>query len=251
MTVETEEELAGLKRIGKIVANCLQHIARAMQAGMTTRELDEIGARYLEAHGARSAPQLTYGFPGATCISVNEQVAHGIPGDRVVKVGDLVNIDVSAELDGFFGDTGGSFAVGEVAPRKLAVCNATRSALDAAMKVAKAEALISDIGRAVERTAKKAKLQVIRDLCSHGVGRALHEEPGLIPSYFDPRDRRRLWKGLVITIEPFLTTGPVHVTEADDGWTLCSTPGSISAQYEHSMVIMEGRPIVLTVPDAA
>jgi methionyl aminopeptidase len=251
MTVETEADLLGLRVIGKIVANCLQHVAKHLEPGITTKQLDDIAARYLDDHGARSAPKLTYKFPGSVCVSVNEEVAHGVPGERVLRAGDLVNIDVSAELDGYFADTGASFSVAAPKPKSVAVCNATRAALNEAMRVVKADELLNVIGKAVERTAKKARLKVIRDLCSHGVGRSLHEEPGLIPSYFDPKDTRRLWKGLVITIEPFLTTGPTHVVEADDGWTLLSTPGSVTAQYEHTMVITDGKPIVVTIPDAA
>ncbi len=247
MTIETEEDLEKLRVIGRIVASCLKHMAARMEPGMTTRELDEIGARYLEQHGARSAPQLTYDFPGATCISINEQVAHGIPGERVISKGDLVNIDVSAEKDGYFGDTGGSFAVGEPSPLQAKVCEATQEALTRALKEAKAGALLNRVGVAVEKVAKRSRLHVIRDLCSHGVGRALHEAPGDIPSYYDPRDKRRFHKGMVLTLEPFLTTGPRYVKTHEDGWTLLSTMGSVTAQYEHTLVVTEGRPLLMTV----
>lgn len=248
MTIETEEDLRKLRVVGKVVAGCLRRMAEAMEPGMTTAELDEVGREFLERHGARSAPKLTYDFPGWTCISVDEEVAHGVPGSRRLREGDLVNIDVSAEIDGYFADTGGSFPLGTATPKQAAVCRATKTALAEAMKKAKAGAPLNHIGKAVETVAKKSGLRVIRDLCSHGVGRALHEEPGQIPSFFDPRDRRALHKGLVITIEPFLTNGPSWVAEADDGWTLCTAPGSITAQYEHTMVITDGKPIVLTLP---
>lgn len=247
MTIETEEDLERLRVIGRIVATCLKYMAARMEPGMTTRELDEIGARFLEEHGARSAPQLTYDFPGATCISVNEEVAHGIPGERVIQTGDLVNIDVSAEKDGYFGDTGGSFPVGEPTALQKKVCDATREALDRALKEAKAGALLNRVGVAVEKVAKRERLRVIHDLNSHGVGRALHEAPGDIPSYYDPRDRRRFHKGMVLTLEPFLTTGPRFVTTHDDGWTLLSSRGSVTAQYEHTLVVTEGKPILVTI----
>lgn len=248
MTIETDEDLAELRIIGRIVARCLDHMAEAMEPGMTTRELDDIGSVFLDAHGARSAPKLTYAFPGTTCISVNEQVAHGIPGSLILREGDLVNIDVSAERNGYFADTGGSFSVGAPTTVQRTVCESTKEALAAAMSVAKSGAAISDVGRAVERVAKRRRLKIIRDLCSHGVGRALHEEPGLIPSHFDPRDRRRFAKGQVITLEPFLTTGDGRIVEGEDGWTLSTTTkGAVSAQFEHTMVLTNGAPIVLTL----
>jgi len=248
MTIETDEDLHKLRVIGRVVARCLDHMAEAMEPGMTTRELDEVGRAFLEVHGATSAPQLTYAFPGTTCISVNEQVAHGIPGELVLRTGDLVNIDVSAERDGYFADTGGSFTVGPASAVQRTVCASTREALAAAMGAARAGAALSNVGRAVERVAKRRRLRIIRELCSHGVGRALHEEPGMIPSHFDPRDRRLFHKGQVITLEPFLTTGDGRIVEEDDGWTLSTTtPGAVSAQFEHTMVITNGAPLVLTL----
>ncbi len=247
MTIENEDDVEALKRIGRIVASCMQEMGAALEPGMTTRELDAIGAAYLERHGAESAPQVTYDFPGATCISVGDEVAHGIPGDRVIEAGDLVNIDVSACLHGYFADTGGTFEVPPYSPRTRKLCMSTRRALEDAMKEARAGAPLNRIGRAIERRAKKAGFGVIRDLCSHGVGRALHEEPAHIYGYYERLDRRRLREGQVITIEPFLTTGPPHVVEAADGWTLMNAPGQRSAQYEHTMIITRSKPIVVTV----
>lgn len=248
MTIETDSDLAQLRIVGRIVARCLDHMAVAMEPGMTTQELDAVGGAFLDAHGARSAPKLTYGFPGATCISVNEQVAHGIPGALVLQRGDLVNIDVSAEKDGYFADTGGSYSVGAPSKVQQTVCEATKEALAAAMGAARSGGAIADVGRAVERVAKRRRLRIIKELCSHGVGRALHEEPGLIPSHFDPKDRRRFAKGQVITLEPFLTTGDGRIVEGDDGWTLSTTTrGAVSAQFEHTMVLTNGAPIVLTL----
>lgn len=249
MTLETEIELEGLRRIGKIVANCLQMMGRALEPGMTTAELDQLGQAYLEKYGARSAPQLVYNFPGATCISVNKAVAHGIPGAERIAAGDLVNIDVSAELDGFYADTGGSFIVPPEDPLKGAICRATRAALDAAMKQVQAGQYLHVIGRAIERVAAQHRMSVIKNLGSHGVGRALHEEPRFIPPYYDARDKRRLSENMVITIEPFLSNGAEEVDTAADGWTLVTPDPFLAAQYEHTMVITRGAPIILTLPD--
>lgn len=250
MTLETHADLEALQRIGKIVANCLQHMSRTIEVGMTTSELDACGSAFLERHGARSAPRLVYNFPGTTCISVNHAVAHGIPGDTRLAPGDLVNIDVSAELDGYFADTGGSFIVPPASPLKQKICDATREALHAAMKKARAGENLHVIGRAIETVAAAHQLSVIRNLGSHGVGRALHEEPRFIPPYFDQRDRRRLHENMVITIEPFLSNGAREVDTAADGWTLLTPKPYLAAQYEHTMVITKGEPIVLTMPDA-
>ncbi|WP_291270935.1 type I methionyl aminopeptidase [Geothrix sp.] len=246
MSIETEEDVIALKRIGKIVSFVLQEMLEAAEPGMTTRELDSFGEKLLEKHGARSAPRLTYGFPGSTCISINEEAAHGIPGDRVIRPGDVLNIDVSAELGGYFADTGGTKVVPPTNPQKTSLCLATRTALEQAMKQARAGQPINGIGAAIQRTAKAYGLRIIENLGSHGVGRALHEAPEYIPAYFDPTDRRTLREGMVITIEPFLSTKSRVVTEASDGWTLVGMRGNLSAQYEHTMIITKGEPIVVT-----
>lgn len=246
MTIETEDDIVGLKRIGRIVSLILQRMLDAAQPGMATRELDKIGERLLAEFGARSAPILTYNFPGATCISINEQAAHGIPGSQVIQAGDVLNVDVSAELDGYFADTGGTTVIPPTTPLKTRLCHATRTALTQAMKSARAGQPINGIGAAIQRTAKTYGFRVIENLGSHGVGRALHEEPEHIAGYFDPTDKRILEDGMVITIEPFLSTKSRMVAEGPDGWTLSGKKGNLSAQYEHTMIITKGAPIVVT-----
>lgn len=246
MTIETEDDVVALKRIGRIVSTVLQEMLDAAEPGMTTRELDALGARLLDRQGARSAPQLTYDFPGATCISINEEAAHGIPGDRIIRAGDVLNVDVSAEFGGYFADTGGTIVVPPTNPQKTRLCHATRTALAQAMKQARAGRPLSGIGAAIERTAKTYGFKVIENLGSHGVGRALHEAPEHIAGYFDPADTRLLSEGMVITIEPFLSTRSRVVNETSDGWTLAGVKGNLSAQYEHTMIITRGEPIVVT-----
>jgi methionyl aminopeptidase len=249
MTLETEDDLIALKRIGKIVANCLQHMAEQMEPGMTTQELDDCASEYLAQHGAESAPRKVYNFPGTTCISVNEAVAHGIPGPQRLAAGDLVNIDVSAELHGYFADTGASFIVPPVDPLKASICKGAEAALLAAIDAARAGQSLHVIGKSIEKVARKHQLTVIENLGSHGVGRGLHEEPRFIPPVFDPKDRRMLTEHLVITIEPFLSNGARTVDTAADGWTLLTPRPFLAAQYEHTMVITKGKPLVLTLPD--
>lgn len=249
MTIETEHDLAKLRTIGQITALILRGMLQRIEPGMTTRELDAIGRGFFEQYQVRSAPQLCYKFPGFTCISVNEEAAHGVPSDRVISAGDVVNVDVSAELDGYFADTGGTMVVPPVTPLKDRLLQATQIALSAAMSRACADAPLNSIGHAIQKVAKDKGFKVIKNLCSHGVGRSLHEEPKQIPGFFDPKDQRRLSYGMVITIEPFLATKNNYVVQADDGWTLLGSKSNLSAQFEHTMVITRGQPIVVTQPD--
>lgn len=253
MTIESEDDITGLRRIGAIVADCLAYMRSMAEPGMTTRELDALGAAFLTDRDARSAPQLTYGFPGCTCISVGAAVAHGIPNETRLSRGDIVNVDVSAELGGYFADTGGSFVLpgGPGQRELLRLCEATRDARDAGVAAVRDGAPFTDVGRAVEKVARAHRYRVLEDLASHGVGRALHESPGHIPNHFDPRERRVFRKGMVITIEPFLTTGPRNVTQSDDGWTLLLPSKHRGAQFEHTLVVTEGAPLIVTVPTGA
>lgn len=246
MTIESEDDLKHLKIIGRIVYETLMLMKKAMNPGMSTRELDRIGQENLEKYGARSAPILMYDFPGHTCISVNEEAAHGIPSDRIIEPGDVVNIDVSAELNGYFGDTGGTFPVPPVDPRVQYLCQSTRKALRKAMDAARAGARVNQIGAAITRTAHKSGFVTIKDLGSHGIGKSLHEEPHFIANFYDKHDERVLEEGQVITIEPFLSTGAESTVTLPDGWTLSTGTGNFSAQYEHTMVITRDKPTILT-----
>jgi methionyl aminopeptidase len=246
MTIHTEEELKGLQSAGRLVSSVLCRMARAAEVGMTTAELDALGEKWLAEGGGESAPRLTYGFPGATCISINEEIAHGVPGPRRFVAGDMVNIDVSARLDKYFADTGASFVVPPDNLVMKRVRAATHAALDAAAREVRPGVSLNRIGHAIEGVARRRGLRIVRNLCSHGVGNALHEEPGVIPGYYDPRDRRTMWQGMVFTIEPFLSTKARAAYDAGDGWTLVGPKGSISAQYEHTIVVGPHGPIIVT-----
>jgi methionyl aminopeptidase len=215
---------------------------------MTTGELDALGARLLNEAGARSAPQITYDFPGATCISVNEEIAHGIPGERVIAEGDLVNIDVSAEKDGCFGDTGASMVVGTPEARLARLMRDGKRALWTGIGQVKTGARLNVIGKAIEGFAKANRYTLVRNLASHGVGGALHEEPEHLPTWHEPGDRRVMHEGLVFTIEPFLSLGATWANETGDGWTLVGSPNAPTVQYEHTMVVTKRGAMVLTQP---
>lgn len=248
MTITREEELVRLRIIGRVVANTLQAMQQAARPGMTTAELDALGAKMLRDAGARSAPQVTYDFPGATCISVNEQIAHGIPGDRILQDGDLINIDVSAEKDGVFADTGASFVLGTPSEKLERLTRDGKRALWAGIGQVKAGAKLNRIGHAIEQFARKNRYTLIRNLASHGVGNALHEEPSNLTTWYEPDDKRVMHDGLVFTIEPFLSMGGEWAAETGDGWTLISTPDAPTVQYEHTMVVTKRGAMIVTQP---
>ncbi|MET4801488.1 type I methionyl aminopeptidase [Bradyrhizobium sp. LB11.1] len=249
MTISNEEELACLKEIGRIVANALEAMGKALEPGMTTSELDQIGRKLLEAAGARSAPELAYAFPGATCISVNEEIAHGIPGVRRIARGDLVNIDVSAEKDGFFADTGASFAVPPVNRSIERLCKDGRRAMWTGLRQVGAGKPIAGIGQAIGTFARKYGYTLVKNLASHGVGLSLHEKPTEIATWPDASERRTMSDGLVFTVEPFLSIGAEWAEDADDDpWTLYSSPRAPTVQYEHTVIATHNGPLVLTLP---
>jgi len=247
MIITNTAELNGMVEICRIVALVLQHMGKAIEPGMTTAELDEIGHAVLASYGARSAPIACYKFPGHTCISVNEEVAHGIPGPRIIAKGDIVNIDVSAVKDGFFGDTAATFAVPPVRARTQKLLDCAERALIKACNAAQSGQPINRIGRAVEKEAHKSGYTTIRNLCGHGVGLTLHDEPEGINNYYDKRDKRLLQKGMTLAIEPFISEKEQYVSELADGWTLKTPNDSVVAQFEHTVMVLENDPLILTL----
>jgi methionyl aminopeptidase len=248
--ISSDAQLAGLQRVGKLVAQVLAALQAHAQPGMTTAELDAFGGQLLEQADADSAPRRCYHFPGHTCISINEQAAHGVPGARVMRPGDLINIDVSAHLDGFFADTGGSFVLTPDSQRdrlKLRLLKAAMHARDIGIAAVRAGQRLNQIGKQIERSIYSAGFRNVRTLCGHGIGTALHEEPAM-RNYYDRRDSQTLQEGQVITIEPFLSTNVGHIYPAHDGWTLIGRPSSLFAQFEHTVVVTRGEPLILTLP---
>jgi methionyl aminopeptidase len=245
MTITDENDLKNLLRIGQICGQTLRYMLDHIEPGMTTAQLDAIGADFLKRHNARSAPILAYKFPGHTCISLNDEVAHGIPGDRVIQPGDMINVDVSAELEGYWADTGASVVVPPSNARYERLCDHTRRALDAGIGAVRAGQPINAVGRAVEAVADEGGYTIIRSLTGHGVGRHIHEKPSIFNFYLKRYDEV-FTDGLVVTLEPFLSLGGGHIYTADDGWTLKTSDGSIAAQYEHTVVVTTGEPILAT-----
>lgn len=247
MIIKTDEEYQGMKEIGQICGRVLKETIQFAEVGMTTKEVDEFAGKKLEEYGAVSAPISEYDFPGYACISINEEVAHGIPGSRVIESGDIVNIDVSATKNGFYADTGLSFIAGESTDeKKQRVIDVCEMAFEEAMKKVKPGAKVSQIGRAVHNTARKNGLTVIKNLTGHGVGRSLHEDPKHVMNYFDPADKSILREGMVLAIEPFISSNATLVTDGKDEWAFETKDGSFVAQKEHTVLVTKDGPVLLT-----
>jgi len=250
MIIKTQAELDGMLAIGRICGNVLKRMGEAVKPGMTTKELDDICGQLFAEYGAVSAPIHFYKFPGQCCISVNDEVAHGIPGDRVIKAGDLVNIDISAVKDGFVGDTSATFAVPPVKVVNRKLMDAGKEALEAALNAAVAGKPMNGIGLAAQKVARRHGYKIVENLCGHGVGYTLHDKPEAVYNYYEKLDRRMLQHGMCIAIEPFLSLGDDYVEEEADGWTLKTPNRSQVVQYEHSVMVRDGEPpLILPLPD--
>lgn len=247
MIAGSEKEIEGLKAIGRIVGLTIEEMKQAVKPGMTTKELDELGGEILQRHGARSAPKLAYDFPGYTCISLNQEAAHGIPGDRVIREGDVVNIDVSAEKDGYYADSGQSFQVPPRDSEVTKLCEFTHETMMKVIRKLRHGVRLNEIGRMIETEAAKGGYAVVRNLCSHGIGRGLHEYPKEIEPTYNKHDKRMLKEGLVITVEPFLSTSSDYVIGQPDGWTLILPEPGYVAQFEHTIIITRDEPIITTL----
>lgn len=247
MSITKTSELIGMQQASQAVATALRQMVNYAQPGMSTKELDEYGAEILAAFGAKSAPYLTYGFPGSTCISVDNEFCHGVPSTgRVLKEGDLVNIDVSAELDGFWADNGASFVLGKDIHQHQRLVDASKNVLRKAINHIRGGVKIAEIGHLMEVEARKRGYRVIRNLGGHGIGRSLHEQPDELLNYKNRFDQRRFKKNSVVAIETFISTTSTYAVELHDGWTMVGDKGGYMAQHEHTIVVTDGKPIILT-----
>jgi methionyl aminopeptidase len=245
MSVETQADLEGLLASGRVVRAALNAMTASVRPGITTAELDAIGAGVLAHAGARSAPALVYGFPAATCISVNDEIVHGIPRDRALVEGDLVKLDVTVEKAGYMTDAAVTVAVSRTSETAQRFAACARRAFAEAMRVARAGSRVNDIGRMVSREVRRSGFAVVRGLDGHGIGRTIHEEPR-VPNVYEATALRMLTRGLVIAVEPMVTSGSGRVIEAADGWTVLTADGAPAAHHEQTIVVMDGAPILLT-----
>ncbi|GAB5527083.1 MAG: type I methionyl aminopeptidase [Roseivirga sp.] len=247
MSITKESELIGMQNISEVVGTTLKLMREYARVGMSTKELDEYGGQILKSHEAKSAPYETYGFPGYSCISVNEEAAHGIPSDRkILQEGDLINIDVSAELNGFWSDNGGSFVLGKDIHNHQPLVDASRNILQKAIANIKGGVKIADIGYLIETEAKKSGFKVIKNLAGHGVGRSLHEAPSDILNYRVKTNRERFRKNTTVAIETFISTKSTIAVEQQDGWTLVGNKGGFVTQHEQTILVTDQAPVVLT-----
>lgn len=247
MSITKESELVGMKKVSDVVAYTLKEMKYFAKPGISTKQLDEYGAKILQDFGANSAPYKTYKFPGWTCISVDHEFCHGIPSaNRILKEGNLINIDVSAELNGFWSDNGASFVLGEDKFGHLRLVDASKKILKKTVSNIKDGVRISDIGHLIETEAYRLGYKVIKNLGGHGIGRSLHEQPDELLNYKNRFDQRHFKKNMVVAIETFISTLSTYAIENGDGWTLVGNKGGFMAQHEHTIVVTDNKPIILT-----
>lgn len=245
MTIGNEWDLEGIRAAGRLVGQTLDAMLKAVEAGITTAELDQVGANVIRSAGGRSAPQLVYGFPGMNLISVNDEVVHGIPGIRLIQEGDVVKVDVTVELDGYITDAAATVVVPPVSAIAARLERCATTAFHKGMAAARVGQPVRLIGAAVERKVRDCGFHVMRELSGHGVGRTIHESP-TIPNYAAPYARERLAEGAVITIEPLISASPTTAFTDADGWTIRTLDGSLAVHHEHTIIVWSEGPEIVT-----
>ena len=247
VVLKTSKELAKMKRAGSISAQALQVGGAAVRPGVTTGEIDRAVRSFIQSKGAIPSCLGYGGFPGSACVSVNDEIIHGIPGGRVIQEGDIVSIDVGAIVDGYHGDNAATFAAGRVSDAAQKLMDATRESLLAAIAVAKPGARLGDIGYAVQSYVEALGYGVVREYVGHGIGTEMHEEPE-VPNYGRPGHGVRLVPGMVIAIEPMITEGSPALHVLDNDWTVVTNDHKLAAHFEHTVAITESGPVILTLP---
>lgn len=244
MSIKSEADWRGLRRAADVARETLDALEQQTRAGVTTGDLDRVAAEIFRKRGARSAPALVYGFPGTVLISVNDEIVHGIPGEREIRPGDVVKLDVTVERDRYVSDAARTVIVGAGTDAAIRIRDCAIAAFEASLLVARAGNKVSDIGRSVEREVRGRGFTVVRGLSGHGVGRTIHEPP-TVHNHYVP-SRALLEEGMVLTIEPLISAGSADVVQDKDGWTLRTADGSLAAHHEHTLVITKGAPVLLT-----
>jgi methionyl aminopeptidase len=243
--IKTEDEIAAMRQAGRIVAMILKTMAEEIKPEMITKELDEIAVGELKRHGAQSSFKGYHGFPASVCVSVNDEIVHGIPGKRVLREGDIVSLDFGAIYHGFQGDAALTVGVGHISKKAEALIETTSGALKAGIAAARSGSRLGDISHAIQNYAEARGYSVVREYTGHGIGREMHEEPQ-IPNFGPPDSGPLLKKGMTLALEPMVNIGDWHTRVADDRWTVLTADGSLSAHFEHTVAITNGEPEVLT-----
>ena len=247
INIKSGRDLALMREACVISARALKLGGEAVQPGVTTGEIDRIIRKYIESMGAKPSFLGYSGYPASACISVNNEVIHGIPGNRKIREGDIVSIDVGAYLNGYHGDNAATFAAGDITPEAKALIDATRDSLYEGIRAAVAGNRIGDIGAAVQRYVEVRGYSVVRQFVGHGVGTDLHEDPS-VPNFGTPGRGPRLLPGMTLAIEPMVNAGSHEVKILGDGWTTVTKDGSLSAHFEHTIAITSDGPVILTTP---
>lgn len=245
IAVKTEEEVDLIRSGGKILAEVFREIKKDIRPGINTAEIDKIAEGLILERSAVPAFKGYRGYKHATCLSVNNEIVHGIPGKKELVEGDIVGVDIGVIVDGWYADMAQTFAVGKISKRAQKLINATKEALKVGIRQARDGNHLGDIGAAVEASAQKSGFCVVRDLFGHGIGRTLHEDP-LIPNYGRPGEGPKLKKGMVLAIEPMLNTGTHNIKTLSDGWTIVTVDNGLSAHFEHTIVVREEKAEILT-----
>lgn len=248
VNIKSQSEIKKLRKAGLITGQALVAVEDIIKPGITTREIDKFLRKFFASHGAKPGFLGYGGFPGSACISVNEVVIHGIPGSQVLKEGDIVSIDTGAYIDGFYGDSCKTFAVGQISDEDKALLKSTEESLYIAISMAKPGVRLGDIGAAIQKHNEDNGFGVVREFVGHGVGRDMHEEPE-VPNYGKAGHGLRLREGMVIAIEPMITAGDYHVKVLSDGWTTVTADGSKSAHFEHTIAITADGCMIISDPN--
>lgn len=245
--LKNQEEIEIMRRAGQVVGRTLDMVGNTIAEGMTTGELDKLIEDFIRSQGAVPGFKDYHGFPASACISIDEEVVHGIPGDRVIKEGDIVSVDVGSIVDGFYGDSARTFAIGQISEKKARLMEVTRKCLEVAIDKAHKGNKLGQISAEVQRVAEDAGYGVVRALVGHGIGRNMHEDPQ-VPNFGSPEAGPALESGMVIAIEPMINMGTFEVYTKPDGWTYVTADGLPSAHFEHTVAITDNGPDILSMP---
>jgi len=244
--LKTREEIEIMRRAGQVVARTLEMVGRYIKAGVTTAELDRLIEDFIRSQGAVPGFKGYQGFPASACISIDDEVVHGIPGKRVVKEGEIVSVDVGSIVDGYYGDSAFTYAIGEVSRQKSRLMEITQKSLQAGIDKAKKGNKLGEVSAAVQKVAESEGYGVVRELVGHGIGRRMHEEPQ-VPNFGSENDGPVLEAGMVLAIEPMINMGTPRVKTLPDGWTVVTADGQPSAHFEHTVAIGENETRILTI----
>jgi methionyl aminopeptidase len=245
INIKSEREIAFMRQAGKIVAKVLVILSEAVKPGLKTKELDIIAEREIRRLGGIPSFKGYRGYPASVCVSVNDEIVHGIPGDRIIKEGDIVSLDLGAIYQGYQGDAARTIGVGNISPQAQALIQATEGALQSGIRMARDNNRLGDISAAVQQYSESMGFSVVREYTGHGIGRQMHEDP-LIPNYGNPGTGIVLKKGMVLAIEPMLNVGDWRTRIGSNKWTVSTVDGSLSAHFENTIVITDDEPEILT-----